>query len=174
MKLAAIGSRITFDSNIQHLIMVGLVKETIFTGEHNGNEFEVFMPEEITLPSQSSMTSMSSLTSIGQKLDRLLILETSQTRQGSGAMITGVPDVPKTSLKTLKYIDDDAPVISVLDKLNETARKLTGKELTKKDLEKFSELIDILISETVIAAARTGSISAFMLFMTENLRRRLY
>jgi hypothetical protein len=86
----------------------------------------------------------------------------------------GHDENPKTFLKTLKYIDDDAPIVNAIEKLNEAARKLTGKDLTKKDLEKFSELTEIIINETVIAAARTESISSFMAFMTENLRRRLY
>jgi hypothetical protein len=168
-RLAGIGSRITFDSNIQHLISVGLIKETVFAGEHEGNEFEVLTPDEISLPSQSSQTSHA------QKLDRLVSLESSQTSQCSEATNTGISEVTKTFFNTLSFkIDDEAPIINVLEKLNTAARKLTGKDLTKRDLEKFSDLLEILISETVIAGARVDTVSAFVPFMTENLRRRLY
>ena len=98
MKLADIGSRITFDTNIRHLQNVGLIDEKIFPGEHEGNEFTVLLPEE-ALISVTSQTSQSSLTSPAQKLDTLLILETSQTSQSSEPMITGVSDIPKTSFK---------------------------------------------------------------------------
>jgi hypothetical protein len=174
MKLAAIGSRITFDSNIEHLIVIGLIKEKVFAGEHEGNEFEVLLPEEISLPSQSSQSSLTTLTSHAQKQDRLVILETRQTSQSSELTNTRDLDTSKTLFKTLKEVDDDAPIANVLEKLNEMAQKLTGKDLAKKELEKLSELFELLISETIVAAARTCSVSSPIAFMTENLRRRLY
>jgi len=64
MKLANIGSRATFDSNISHLQF----RETVLPGEHEGNKFEVFLPEEISMPSQSSQSSQ---TGYAQKQVRL-------------------------------------------------------------------------------------------------------
>jgi hypothetical protein len=70
-KLAGIGSRVTFDSCVSHLETVGLLKIIIHIGEHEGNEFEVFLPEEI---SQTRQTSHSSLSSHAQNLDSLVLL----------------------------------------------------------------------------------------------------
>src|SRR5215207_1584494 len=77
MKLAHIGARATFDANVDHLSAVGLVTVTIVTGEHEGNEYEVFIPEELSIPSQTSHSSQTSQTRYAQKLGRLVCLETS-------------------------------------------------------------------------------------------------
>lgn len=178
MKLATIGSRITFDSIVSQFESTGLVKVTVYAGEHEGNEFEVFTPDEIknqtTLPSMTRQSSHTSMTSHAQNLDRVVSLDSRQTSQSLNVENKTSSTEPKTLLKTLKYIDDDAPIMNVLEKLNEMARKLTGKDLTKKDLEKLSDLVELMISETVFAAARTDSVSSTIAFMTENLRRRLY
>src|SRR5215212_9129553 len=66
MKLAHIGSRVTFDTNVDHLRSVGLLEVIVVTGEHEGNEYEVFIPEE--LEGRTSMTSQSSQTSHALKV----------------------------------------------------------------------------------------------------------
>jgi hypothetical protein len=172
MKLAGIGSRITFDSIVSQFEMSGLVRVIIFAGEHEGNEFEVFLPEETS--SLTRLTTLSSQTSHAQKLDRVVSLETSQTRQSLNAENKEAYSEPKTLFKTLRYIDDDAPLISAIERLNAAARKATGKDLTRKDLEAFEEIISLLIDETSIAEARAKSISVYLKFAAENLRRRLY
>lgn len=48
MKLAGIGTRQTLWLNLEHLESVGLVRKNILLGEHGGNEYEVFVPEELT------------------------------------------------------------------------------------------------------------------------------
>jgi len=169
MKQAGIGSRITFDSIISQFEISGLIKVTVFAGEHAGNEFEVLLPEEV-----ASLTSQSSQTSHAQILDRVVSLETSQTSQSLIVADTGISAKAKTLLKTLKQIDDEAPLISAFEKLNEAAQAATGKSLTKKDMEAFEEIIDLVINETSIARTRTKTISVYLKFAAENLRRRLY
>ena len=155
MKLAAIGSRITFDSIISQFEATGLVKVIVRVGEHEGNEFEVFTPDELTnLPTLTSMASQSS--------------------QSLNVENTTISENSKTLFKTLNFIDDDAPVISVLEKLNEAARAATGKDLTPKDWEALNEIIELVIDETTIAQTRTKSISVYLKFAAENLRRRLF
>ena len=184
MKLTGLSEN-TQRAHIKYLSMTGLIKVAYQTGKHEGATYEVFIPEELPglTPPNSSQVVPSTTNQYQPQVSssneyQNLVPDTSQKLAGvSTTNLTENKDTygfPKTSFKTLKYIDDEAPVIDVLDKLNEMARKLTGKDLTKKDLEKFPALIEILISETVIAAARTGSVSATMAFMTENLRRRLY
>ncbi|HVE59659.1 MAG TPA: hypothetical protein VNB22_22805, partial [Pyrinomonadaceae bacterium] len=175
MKKANIGSRITFDSNITHLQLVGLIRETVFAGEHAGNEFEVFTFEEMeTMPSQSSQSSDSSQTSPSQKQVRVVSLESSQTSQSLNPSEITSYEKPKTLFKTFLKIDDEAPIANAFLKLNEAARATTGKDLTQKDWEAFSEIIELIINETSVARTRAKSVSVYLKFAAENLRRRLY
>lgn len=170
MKLANIGSRATFDSNINHLQFVGLISETILPGEHEGNKFEVFLPEEISLPSQSSHGEYA------QKQDSLVSLETSQTRQSLESTNTGGLITLKTSLKTDTKNDDDriTEAFSAMTKRLDTAvKKLTGKGVSKTEAKKWEMLADLLILEMEAAASRTSSISSAPAFLTEVLRRKL-
>ena len=168
----------TINAHLKRLKDSGLFRITNFTGEQSGSIYEIFLPEEIGLdldPDQTQTTQTRPVPDPYQKMD------SDQTQKmvwvGSGEIIENkdTSENPKTFIKTLSFkIDDDAPIAEHLEKLNETARKLTGKDLTKKDLENLSELTELLISETIVAAARTDSVSSTIAFMTENLRRRLY
>lgn len=173
MKLADIGSRVTFDSNIDHLQMVGLINETVFTGEHEGNKFEIFLPEE--MKSRASLTRQSSQTSPAQKLDRLLSLETSQTSHSEEPMKMGVIDVSKTSFKdNIKNDDEGAPAFSeFLEKVAAACERITGKPTTKREAAKWGLLADLLILEFESAARYADSISSAPAFLTEVLRRKL-
>ena len=46
MKKSGIGSRVTFDANIERLKDVGLLVVRHITGEHEGNEYAVFYPKK--------------------------------------------------------------------------------------------------------------------------------
>ncbi len=171
MKLANIGSRTTFDSNINHLQIVGLIRETVLPGEHEGNKFEVFLPEEIiSLPSQSSQTGHA------QKQDSLVSLETSQTRQGLNLRNTNTSDSLKTSFKdNIKNDDERSAALSELsEKLDAVSKKLTGKGLSLRETEKWGMLADLLILELEMSAKRTDSISSIPAFLTEVLRRQFF
>jgi hypothetical protein len=89
---------------------------------------------------------------------------------------TGISRISKTFFKDFEMNDDDLRAVALfLENLNETCQKVTGKSLTSKDFEKLSEeFTEIIANETILAAARAKSVSAFIPFMTENLRRRLY
>lgn len=171
-KLAAIGSRVTFDSCVSHLETVGLLKLTVRIGEHEGNEFEVFLPEEMTLPSMPSQTSVTSLTKTVQKLDTLVCLETSQTRQSSTPINTGVTSTPNTSFKTNKNDDDDA-FADFANEFENFSRKVTGQGIRRSEKAKWRELAQVIILELEIAAARTN-VSSLPAFGAEHLRRRLF
>jgi hypothetical protein len=170
MKKAAIGSRITFDSCISHLQLVGLLKVHVFTGQHSGNEFEVATPEEIE--TQASQTSQTSLTSHAQKLDRLVRLETSQTRHTSSVDNTDTYGEPKTSFKTNTEKLDDEAFAALVEKLGTASREVCGKETSKDDAERWGEVAELLVTELKVAASRTTVTSA-PAFLAEHLRRRL-
>ena len=175
MKLAHIGSRVTFETNVNHLRAVGLVEVTVVTGEHEGNEYEVYIPEELegdpSMPSQSSQTSQ---TRHAQKLDRLVRLETSQTRHTSSVENTNTYLVPKTSFKTNSEKLDDEAFAPLVAQLREAVRAITGRESSPSEAERWGELAELLITELKIAAGRTGSVSSVPAFLTEHLRRRLW
>jgi hypothetical protein len=172
MKKAGIGSRVTFDSNMQHLIAVGLVREKILIGEHDGNEFEVYTVEEVgTLP---SLTSVSSLTSPSQNLVSLVTLETSQTRQSLTDSRDTTYENFKTLFKDFFKTDDEKPLVKFLEKLNEAALAATGKDLTQSDFSALVDIADLIVSETEVARSRTSGVSVYLKFAAENLRRRLY
>jgi hypothetical protein len=172
MTKAAIGSRVTFDANVERLVSVGLISVRHIAGEHEGNEYTVHLPEE-AVPSQTSQTSHSSLTSLtgyAQFLDRLVCLETSQTSHSSSPLDSTTSGEPKTSFKT-KDRSDDEPAAQMAANLTQAERELTGKNSAKG--EQWCELSDVLIAELKIAAART-TVSNVPAFLAEHLRRRLW
>jgi hypothetical protein len=175
MAKAHIGARVTFEANIAHLKSVGLIRVINIIGEHEGNEYEVFLPEEISMPSHSSIPSQTSQTRYAQKLDRLVRLETSQTRHTSSPEESTTYEVPKTFFKTNteKTDDDDAALAGLVATLKEAAKEITGRELSAAESERWRELGDVLVAELKIAAART-TVSSVPSFLAEHLRRRLW
>lgn len=175
MKLAHIGARATFDANVDHLRAVGLIAVTVLSGEHEGNEYEVFIPEEMSIPSQTSHSSHSSHTSQSshaQKEDRLVSLETSQTRHTLSVENTEGYVEPKTSLKTNTERADDEAFADLLAVLKQTAKKVTGKEPSSAERARWKEVAELLATELEVAASRTTVTSA-PAFLAEHLRRRL-
>jgi hypothetical protein len=172
MKLAHIGARATFDANVDHLRAVGLIAVTVLSGEHEGNEYEVFIPEELSIPSQTSHSSLTSLTSHAQKGDGLVSLETSQTRHTSSIENTEGYVEPKTSFKTNTERADDEAFAALVEKLKTASREVSGKEPSKADAERWSEVAELLVTELKVAASRTTVTSA-PAFLAEHLRRRL-
>jgi hypothetical protein len=175
MAKSDIGSRVTFDANVERLTLVGLISVRQIAGEHKGNEYTVNLPEElkITSSSMTSQTSMTSLTGYAQKLVRLVCLETSQTRHTLSPDSTTTYDMPKTSFKTNTEIDDDLAFAGLREVLREAAKELTGKEQSSHDRERWQELAEVLVTELKIAAART-TVSSVPSFLAEHLRRRLW
>jgi hypothetical protein len=172
MAKAHIGSRVTFESNILHLKSVGLIRVINITGEHEGNEYEVILPEELSMPSQSSHTSQ---TGYAQKLDILGSLETSQTRHTLSVEESMTSEAPKTSFKTKEInLDDDAALAGLVSALKDAARGITGTEISLSEADRWTELGELLATELQIAAARTNSVSSVGAFFATHLRRRLW
>ena len=172
MAKAHIGSRVTFDANVLHLKNIGLIRVMNITGEHEGNEYEVMLPEEVSMPSQTSLTS---LTGYAQKLDRLVCLETSQTRHTLSPEESTTSDLSKTFFKTKeRNFDDDAALAGLVRALKAAAKGITGAEISASETDRWTELGELLAAELQIAAARTGSISSVGAFLATHLRRRLW
>jgi hypothetical protein len=174
MKKASIGARVTFDANVDRLAAVGLIQVRRITGEHDGNEYTVFLPEEISMTSQGSLTSHSSPTSYAENLVRLDGLEGSQTRHTLSVENTNISDEPKTSFKTnTEKNNDDEALAQFNSALRQAAKEITGKKPTPSEAERWGELAEVLVTELKIAAGRT-TVSSVPAFLAEHLRRRLW
>lgn len=170
MKASGIGSRVTFDANVERLCQVGLVSVRSIAGEHEGNEYTVYLPEEtVSMPSLASLTS---LTSPAHKLDRLVSLESSQTRHSSSVDDSITSEPSNTSFKT--FTDDDDGVTAFWSIISESAKQVIGRELPKTDAERerWRECAEVLASELQRAAERAGSVSSVPAFFAAHLRRR--
>jgi hypothetical protein len=167
MKLAGIGARVTFDSNITHLCTIGLLQVRQITGEHEGNEYTVLLPEERIPDSMASLTSQSSQTSHAHKVDGLVSLETSLSSQGANVDSVDSSGSSKTSFKTNTERSDDDEAFAAL---REVERELTGRSA---GANQWREVAEVLATELRIAAART-TVSSVPAFLAEHLRRRLF
>jgi hypothetical protein len=165
-------SDVTLDKHVRHLKSVGLLQVDFVVGSHEGNWYEVFIPEEISmldLPNQPNPTNPPNIPKkVGGDPPNLV------GGVGWGELLENKEDsgLPKTSLKTNTISDDDA-LAKFAARMNEASRKLTKKGLKKIEEEKWEELAELLVMELEIAAARTKSISNVPAFLTEHLRRRL-
>jgi hypothetical protein len=172
MKAAGIGSRVTFDTNINHLCAVGLIEVKSITGEHNGNEYTVYIPEE-SEATMTSQTSQTSLTGYAHKLDRLVRLETSQTSHTSNPAESTSSVGSHTFFNT--NTDDDDGVNAFAGIIREAAVAILGHEIPKSDVERdrWKDLAGLLAEELGQAAERAGQISSVPAFFAAHLRRRL-
>lgn len=170
MKLAGIGARVTFEANVERLVSVGLIQVKRIAGEHDGNEYTVLLPEELGMPSLPSLTSQ---TRHAQNLDRLVSLETSQTRHSSSLVESTVSGESKTSFKTEDLNTDDEAFAGFAAAVRKTAKEITGREPSKAEAARWTEVAEVLMTELRIAAGRT-TVSSVPAFLAEHLRRRLW
>ncbi|MFL6336312.1 MAG: hypothetical protein ACJ754_23670 [Pyrinomonadaceae bacterium] len=170
MKQAGIGARVTFDANVERLISAGLIQVRMIAGEHDGNEYTVFLPEESSMASQTSQTS---LTSHAQNLDRLVRLDSSQTRHSLSVENKESYDALNTSFKTKDINTDDEALAEFAAAVRKTVKEITGKEPSKAEAARWAEVAEVLMTELRIAAGRT-TVSSIPAFLAEHLRRRLW
>jgi len=178
MRGSGIGSERTLLKNLNHLKSVGFIKVTEFDGQHGGNEYEVFLPEETqpTLPTPLTSATARQSHYAPQKVESLPPVESN---------VGGVPQ-PKQNqefnsdvkhrINTSTIIDDEsASAFSVvIEKFNTVSLELTGKDISMREKEKWESLADLLILELRTAAKRTGSVSSVPAFLTEILRRQFF
>ena len=166
-KETAIGSMVTVDAALNHLQSIGLIQVVRNVGSLTGNQYEIFAPDELT-----SSTSRASTSSPTQNLDNLDIPESGNTRRTQTEEKEDSYNDAKTFFKDFLNLDDDLKEILIM--LTDASKRATGKGLTKKDAEALRDLFEIVITETDIARTRTKSVSVYLKFAVENLRRRLY
>jgi hypothetical protein len=168
MRKAGIGSEVTLRKNLARLRGVRLVKEKIFPGTHGGNEYEVFLPEEVGLgavtPSTPSTPSTISITR--QDQEGVEAAESTGSSTPLTVDISTVSGIDQTSFKDVERNDDDEAFV----RLRRAMKEATGREVLAVDLAEIDELLSI---EFNIAAGRT-TVSSAPPFLAEHLRRRLF
>jgi hypothetical protein len=172
MQGADISSEITLRANVARLCEIGLVEMVRRVGTHEGNEYTVFVPEEVQ--GGASGTSTTRGTDTSKNLPPLVGLEssTSSTSVNGDESITSGES--KTSFKTnTEQSDDDEAFAGLLAQLKEAARDITGREVSPAEAARWRELGELLVTELKIAAGRT-IVSNVPAFLTEHLRRRLW
>lgn len=174
---SALGSMVTVDAAIEHLINVQLLKVNQSIGSQGGNEYEIFTPEEVML-SNTSSTSISSIPSNTSLTQKVVILDIPES--GISSITQPVENKhtytdAKTFFKDNKENDDESGIAfsEFLEKISAACRRITGKPISKREREKWGILADLLILELETAARRADSISSAPSFLTEVLRRKL-
>jgi hypothetical protein len=177
---AGLGSMGTVDAALEHLQTVGLISIRTIVGENNGNEYEIFTPEEVAaslfsntrMIGTTSSTNHSGITGSTQNSVLPVILDSGITGSTLSSIISETSGEPNTSFNTNLTNDDDEAVrlLEVFEGLRKAERDLTGKY---SEPEQWRELFEILVAELKIAAART-TVSSVPAFLTEHLRRRLW
>lgn len=171
MKKSGIGAKVTLEQNLRRLSAAGLVTIKTIGGIQGGNEYSVYLPEEVTLP--STPPSPPSPPSGGQNLGVLAPLETSPPSPGLSVDSMRGSEDAKTSFKT-NTIDDEGIALSDHNSiLAEAAKKLTGRAPRAAEREQWAELARVLVEELNAAASRAESVSNVPAFLTAHLRRKL-
>jgi hypothetical protein len=176
MKKSGIGSEVTLRKNLFRLRSVKLIKEIVVPGMHGGNEYEVFLLEEVGLTGTTPSTPSSDSTgsSSPQMQEAVEAVDsTASTASLSLYEATSSSEDKTLSLRPQQTIDDDAALAGLIATIKTTSKEITGKELSASESDRWKELAEVLMAELKIAAART-TISSVPAFMAEHLRRRLW
>lgn len=186
---AGLGSRNTVLDGLKHLAAIGIIRTVSSVGVNEGNEYEIYTPEELGFPISPGTTGITGITGttgytettgntgISQNLvipvlpesGTTGIIETTENKDAYGDA--------KTFLKTKeeKRIDDEpaAAFRPIFEKLNEVFKDVTGREATSSDEAKLAQLGELIAAEFVEAASRTKVVSDPAAFLLTHLRRRL-
>ncbi len=172
MRGSDIGSERTLLKNLNHLKSIGLVKITEFDGQHGGNEYEVFLPEETKATLPTIPMSRQSLYP-RQKVVTVPPLESAVGGVGQTEENKDFSDSLRLSTKT-NTTDDESALAIFIEKVSKASEKVVGRKLNPREAEKWGSLADLLILELEVAAKRTDSISSVPAFLIEVLRRQFF
>jgi hypothetical protein len=172
MRGSDIGSERTLLKNLNHLKSIGLVKITEFDGQHGGNEYEVFLPEETNATPPTLPMSGQSLYP-PQKVVTVPPLESGVGGVSQTEVNKGFSGSLRLNTKT-NTTDDESALAIFIEKVSKASEKVVGRKLNPREAEKWGSLADLLILELEVAAKRTNSISSVPAFLTEVLRRQFF
>lgn len=165
MRGSCIGSERTLLKNLTHLKNVGLVKITAFEGQHFGNEYTIFLPEEV-FSNPSDPPHIPTPPHPRHPLQKVGGVPPAESGVGGVGLLADNKALSETLRLSFKDIEnnDDEPCRAM--------GKVLG-EMGKGKASDWSELAELLKMEFEVAAARTKSVSNVPAFLTEHLRRRL-
>lgn len=167
---SGLGSMVTVDAALEHLQNVGLITVKPAIGSLDGNEYEIFTPEEASTR-YTSISSTPSTSSPTQNLVQLDIPETSISSITQTIDNKDTSGLPNTSFKT--NTNDDDEYSELIKILKAVAEELTGKTSHPHERERWAEVGRVIATELKEAASRADAISSVPAFLAEHLRRRL-
>jgi hypothetical protein len=176
---AGFGSMGTVERCVDFLVEVGLIRVRTIVGEAEGNEYEVFTPEEVA-PALFGLSPSPGTTpetgNTGSTLKQVIpvLPETGNTGSTSSSSESDVSGRTKTSFKTNTEKTDDEAFANFVLRFKQAAKEVTGREVTAAEANRWEDLAELLVTELKIAAGRTESVSSVPAFLTEHLRRRLW
>jgi hypothetical protein len=175
MQGCGIGSERTLLKNLAHLKGIGLVSITYTDGKHEGNSYEVFLPEEVGL--RTPRTPPTPPTAGTPRHARVEVPPVPPVESGVRGVAPGLVESTtsgesKTLIKTNTDHDDEA-LADFVAALKKATREVTGREVSLGEKQRWAELAELLVTELKIAAGRT-TVSNVPAFFTEHLRRRLW
>jgi hypothetical protein len=170
-------TRHTYRAHIQRLIRFGLVEVEERPGEHGGNIYTIYLPEEVVAKERAHRGDRGDRGDRGEKVPGVQGSLSDPCDPSVSVESTIASGSPKTLIKTnteRSDDDDDATTLAGLNtRLKKAVKELTGKDLSPAERERWNELAEVLITELKIAAART-TVSSVPSFLAEHLRRRLW
>jgi hypothetical protein len=169
-------TRHTFRAHTQRLIRFGLIEVEERPGEHGGNIYTIYLPEEVEIM-RGDRGYTGDKSDKGHTGDKVPLVQGSQSDPGEGglnAVNTVSSGQNKTSFKTnTERSDDDEAGAAIVRELKKLIEDITGREATLHECSKMIEVIEVIALEGKIAAART-TVSSAAPFLAEHLRRRLF
>lgn len=175
MVKADIGSDRTLRKNLARLEGVGLVTIKQIGGTQGGNEFTVFLPEEISPATTPTTATTSTTPHHDHPLQNVPVVPVVESDSGRGGLNDENKDSsPKlnTLINTNTDKKDDEAFAGLVEMLKQAAKKVTGKDPGTTDADRWREIGELLAAELQIAASRT-TVSSAPAFLFEHLRRRL-
>lgn len=161
----------TVDGHLRYLMSVGLIIRHWELGSTEGSQYEVRLPEELPrLPTTLHQSPPVTTTHfLGSGNSQFL------GSGGEGQLVdssTTSGDDKTSSFKTNTERADDEAFADLLAVLKQAAEKVTGREPSPAERERWKEVAELLATELEVAASRTTVTSA-PAFLAEHLRRRL-
>ncbi|HEX7316131.1 MAG TPA: hypothetical protein VF297_19650 [Pyrinomonadaceae bacterium] len=175
MVKADIGSDRTLRKNLARLEGVGLVTIKQIGGTQGGNEFTVFLPEEVSPATTPTTPTTSTTPHHDHPLQNVPVVPVVESDSGRGGLNGENKDSSakhNTLINTNTDKKDDEAFAGLVEMLKQAAKKVTGKETSVTEADRWREIGELLAAELQIAASRT-TVSSAPAFLFEHLRRRL-
>jgi hypothetical protein len=168
-------TRNTFRFHLERLCNSGLIKVIQRPGEHGGNIYTVFLPEEAGLQrgDRGHRGERGHPTNMGENLPLVQGSEVDPSHPSLSQKDSATYGESKTSFKTKDINTDDEAFTGFTAAVRKTAKEITGREPSKAEAERWTEVAEVLMTELRIAAGRT-TVSNVPAFLAEHLRRRLW